>query len=184
MKPSRHFWNFNPVWDVMKSFICVVLNMYYYTQCILNCPRSRLLKAIKSWHELFHRWRRRSHTGFCSKSLCERLQQQQQNHWNYPITDSLVICTKLTRPSSWAFTEWSNQQFLFKYSPVGTIWCSIAVRSTKPTDEDLLLCCMAKESDKQAAEIVFRTTRVQGMQCGCLKQLLNNRFFAVLTTIC
>jgi len=80
--------------------------------------------------------------------------------------------------------EWSNQQFLLKYLPVGTIWCSIAVRSTSQTDEDLLLCCMTKESDEHAAEIVCRTTTVQGMQYGCLKLPLNNRFFAISTTIC
>jgi len=64
------------------------------------------------------------------------------------------FCTKLTYPSSWAFPEWSIQQFLFKYSLVDTIWCSIAVRSTNQTDEDSLLCCMTKESDEHAAEIV------------------------------
>jgi len=48
----------------MKSLVCVVSNIYYYTQYISNCPRSRLLKAIKSRHVLFHRPRLSSHLGF------------------------------------------------------------------------------------------------------------------------
>jgi len=184
LKSSWHFWNSNPFWDIMKSLICVVSNIYYRTQCLSNCPWSRLLKAIKPWHELFHRRRLRSHTGFLQLKFLCTVATQQQNHWNYLNTDSPVILYKANQTVELGFSRTVKSQFLFKYSPVSTIWCSIAVRSTSQTDEDLLLCCMAKESDKHAAEIVCRTTTVQGMQYGCLKQVLNNRFFAVLTTIC
>jgi len=55
----------------MKSLICVVSNIYYFTQCTLNCPRSRLLKAMKSWHDQFYRRRLWSHPGILQlKFLC------------------------------------------------------------------------------------------------------------------
>ena len=130
----------------------------------INCPRSRLLKAIKSRHELFHRPRLRSHPGFL--------------HLKFLCTVATTTTQSLELPEYWQSSDFVQNKpdrrvGLFQNGLISSFYLNIlqlvpsGVRLQSGQQSQLMRICCSVASQRNLTSMLLRLFAERQEFTGC-----------------